>query len=187
MPDWDLTTTRCVSFPSHEPVLSKFSYVTIQVFEQSILTALEKLLPVIHSGVTVQTPYLYNFSSTTNTQIYSDLPSSTELKTYIFTHSLTREHCSRLGHSIGLWAKHFHSWAAAPAQENLRETMKGNEAMKELKYMVNYTTLISRIDGFPGVLERSRKVFEEVVNSVRSSLDKGDRMTLIHGDIWPGK
>jgi hypothetical protein len=187
MPDWDLTTTRCVSSPSHEPAPSKFSYVTTQDFEQSILTALEKLPPVIHSGITVQTPHIYNFSSATNTQIYSDLPSSTELKTYVLTHSLTQKQCLRLGHSIGLWANNFHSWAAAPVQDNLRENMKGNEAMKELKYMLNYTTLISRIDGFPGILEGSRKVFEEVVKSVRSNLDKGDRMTLIHGDFWPGK
>lgn len=159
--------------------------MTDQDYEQTILTALHQLPPAIHDGVTVQTPHLYNFSSSENTQIYSDLPSSTELKTYVLTHTLTQAQCSRLGQSIGLWAKQFHSWAAATEQEKLREAMKGT-AMKELKYSINYPQMVANIAKFPAILEGSSSVLEDVANDTKASMDREEGQ-IIHGDFWSGK
>ncbi|TVY83243.1 4-hydroxytryptamine kinase psiK [Lachnellula suecica] len=154
-------------------------------FEQTILTALQALPPVSHSGITVQTPKIYSFSLSTNTQIYSDLPDSTELKTYVLTHALTESQCSRLGCSLGKWAKAFHEWAAAPAQKEVRESMKGNTEMKELKYMINYTTLVATIANFPSILGECKSVFEAIAMDVRERLDN-EEGSLIHGDFWSG-
>ncbi|KAF4627319.1 hypothetical protein G7Y89_g10841 [Cudoniella acicularis] len=156
-------------------------------YEQAILKALETFPPVTNSEITVTTPKLYSFiyENDTGTQIYSDLPSSADLKTYALTHALMKEQCSRLGYSIGAWAKAFHIWAAAPEQKELREKMKGNTAMKELKYRLNYTNLVATIDNFPEILEASRGVFEEVAKETKEELDR-EEGSLIHGDFWSG-
>jgi len=158
----------------------------LQTFEQTILTALQDLPPAAHSGVTVKTPNIYNFDQESNTQIYSDLPASTELKSYALNHSLTQEQCMRLGCALGLWTKKFHAWAAAPEQRELREAMKGSTIMKELKYTINYSTLVATIARFPEILEDSRGVFEAVAKEVRERFDN-EEGSLIHGDFWSGK
>jgi fructosamine-3-kinase len=158
----------------------------LQDFEQTILTALQDLPPASYSGIVVQTPKIYSFDQKTNTQIYSDLPASTELKTYALTHSLTQEQCSRLGYVLGLWTKRFHEWAVALEQKELREAMKESTTMKELKYTINYATLVARIERFPEILEESRGVFEAVAKEVRDRFDN-EEGSLIHGDFWSGK
>jgi hypothetical protein len=158
-----------------------------QEFEETILAALHDLPPVLREGVTVQTPHLYYFFPETDTQIYSDLPSSLDLKTYVLKHPLTQAQCMHFGHAIGLWARHFHAWANAPEQGKLRESMKGNTAMLELKYRLNYgMNLIGTIDNFPELLEGSRKTFEALGMRVRDELDS-EEGSLIHGDFWSGK
>lgn len=160
--------------------------LTRQDFEQAILSGLEQLSPISHSGIKVKTPKLYTFSPETHTQIYSDLPSSTELKTYALTHSLTQAQCSRLGHALGLWAKTFHKWGAADQQQSLRKVMIGNVAMRELKYAINYPRLVATIEDFPNVLQASKEVLEAVAKDVRAWLDR-EEGSLIHGDFWSGK
>jgi hypothetical protein len=65
--------------------------------------------------------------------------------------------------------------------------MKGNVAMLELKYQINYgITLIDTIANFPDLLEGSRKAFEAVGKRVRDEMDTGPG-SLIHGDFWSGK
>jgi hypothetical protein len=156
-------------------------------FEQTILSALHDLPHISREGVTVETPKLYHFFPGSNTQIYSDLPSSLDLKTYVLKHPLEEPQCSRVGQALGLWTKRFHSWAAAPEQEKLRESMKGNTSMLELKYQLNYgTNLIGSIDNYPGLLEDSRETFKAVGKRAREDLDTG-RGRLIHGDFWSGK
>jgi hypothetical protein len=160
-----------------------------QDYEQTILTALHDLPPVTHEGITVQTPKIYFFSPETHTQIYSDLPSSLDLKNYVLTHthSITKSQCARLGYSLGAWAKAFHSWSQAPEQEKLKEYMRENTDMMELKYTMNYgSVLMDTISKFPEILEPSRGVFEEVAKSMREELD-GESGVLIHGDFWSGK
>jgi hypothetical protein len=160
-----------------------------QDYEQTFLTALHDLAPVIHEGITTQTPKLYLFSPETHTQVYSDLPSSLDLKNYVLTHShsITKSQCARLGYSLGAWAKAFHNWAQAPEQEKLKEYMRANKDVMELKYTMNYgSILMDTISKFPEILEGSRSVFEDVAKSVRRELD-GDGGVLVHGDFWSGK
>ena len=65
--------------------------------------------------------------------------------------------------------------------------MKGNTAMLELKYWLNYgSRLIDTIGIFPDMLEGSRTTFEALGKKVREELDSGEGH-LIHGDFWSGK
>jgi hypothetical protein len=64
--------------------------------------------------------------------------------------------------------------------------MKGNTAMKELKFQINYQTLVTTVDNFPGLLESSKPVFEKIRDDVRMMLDNSEGI-LIHGDFWSGK
>jgi len=45
--------------------------------------------------------------------------------------------------------------------------MKGNTVMKELKFQINYETLLSTIEKFPELLSDSRSVFQEVRDDAR--------------------
>lgn len=199
-PGFKLTADRCVSTPCSLSTnlvqlvdfVTRISHLTTdQTFEQEILTALQDFQPTTSNSISIQTPKLYHFFPETNTQIYSDFSSSTELKTYILTHTLTRADCSRLGTALGHWTKTFHQWAAAPEQEGLRKKMRESKVMRKLKFDINYTTLLAIIENFPDLLEGSRGVFEEVVEEMRGVLenleDEGDGGVLVHGDFWSGK
>ncbi len=156
-------------------------------FEQTILSALHDLPHKLTAGVIVGTPRLYHFLPGSNTQIYHDFPSSLDLKTYVLKHPLTKGQCDRLGYGLGSWTIYFHSWAAAPEQGKLRESMKGNTSMLEMKYQLNYgLNLMRTIDNSLGLLEASRETFEAVGRRVRGELDAGEGR-LIHGDFWSGK
>ena len=138
-------------------------------------------------AITIQSPKLYHFSPSTNTQIHSDLPSSTTLKTYFLTHTLTQEQCSHLGQGLGLWLKKFHAWGAEPEQERVREEMRGNTAMRDLKWWLNYGPNISAaIEKYSNILGPSKNIFDSVGSEIREMLDRGEG-TLTHGDFWSGK
>lgn len=63
--------------------------------------------------------------------------------------------------------------------------MKGNVAMRDLKFMINYEALVGTVERFPGVLEGCKGVFEAVREERRKELGEG--AVLIHGDFWSGK
>ncbi|KAH7342671.1 kinase-like domain-containing protein [Rhexocercosporidium sp. MPI-PUGE-AT-0058] len=167
-PGFKLTTTRCD-------------------YEQTILTALSTFPPIKHTNITIQTPTMHLFSASTNTQVYSDLPSSLDLKTYVLTYSSTLilPQCRRLGHALGLWTRNFHSWAQADEQKELVESMKGNVAMRDLKFMINYEALVGIVARFPGALKGCVEIFEKVREERRGEIG-GDEAVLIHGDFWSG-
>ncbi|KAL3423210.1 phosphotransferase [Phlyctema vagabunda] len=156
-------------------------------FEQSILTSLETLPAAATAGFSITTPRLYYFDSSANTQVYSDLNSSVDLKTYCLAHgtSLKAERCTGLGRALGLWSKQFHAWGAAPAQEGVRETIRGNTALRDLKYAINYAQVVATVPKFPEILASSKEIFEEVAKEVKERIDR-DEGTLIHGDFWTG-
>jgi fructosamine-3-kinase len=151
-----------------------------------ILTACQDLPPTTESLITIQTPKIYPFKPETNTQIYSDLALSTDLKTYALTNTLTHSECARLGFALGRWIKNFHTWGAAPEQASLREKMKESTEMRALKYQINYPTMVATIANFPEILEESREIFEAVAKDIKDRLDSEDG-DLIHGDFWTGK
>ncbi|KUJ21982.1 uncharacterized protein LY89DRAFT_778327 [Mollisia scopiformis] len=156
-------------------------------YERTILTDLHSFPTLVHAGIEVQTPHLYHFDKDTNTQVYSDLPSSLDLKTYVLTHaaSVTKLQCERLGYALGAWCKAFHVWGNSEERREVREEMKGNKAMRDLKFVINYQRLIASIESFPEILEEKRDLFEDVAQSVTKELNEkeGD---LIHGDFWSG-
>ncbi|KAF2671864.1 hypothetical protein BT63DRAFT_422377 [Microthyrium microscopicum] len=151
-------------------------------FEQAVSSALQSFSAPTYDNVTITVPRLYHFVSESNTQVQEDLFATIDLETYLKARKLTQQQCNRLGKSLGAWTKAFHSWGAAPEQESLREQMKGNVAMKDLKFWLNYGASVkSAIDRYSDTLEPCRKVLEEAGTEV----EKGAK-TLLHGDFWTG-
>jgi hypothetical protein len=151
-----------------------------------MLTALRSLKPAVYSNIHVTTPHLYQYSSVTDTQILSDYPNSLELKKYFTTHTVPSAQVIRLGVALGAWLKDFHLWAFEDAQRPLRESMKKNQLMVQLKFFVNYGRLLPTIDLFPAILEESRETFKNVEDLMRREMETGEG-DLIHGDFWSGK
>jgi hypothetical protein len=149
-----------------------------------MLTALGSLQPAIHSNIHVTTPHLYRYSSSTDTQILEDYPLSLEIKDYMTTHTIPSADVARLGIALGSWLKKFHAWGSEQAL--LRETMKKNQGMKQLKFRVNYGRLIPTIELFPTILEECRGVFVEMEERYKKEAAEEDG-ELIHGDFWSGK
>ena len=159
-----------------------------QLHEAAMLSSLRKLPPVNYQGVTVSTPALYHHNKETATLVISDYPESMEFKKYMTKHvsSLHPEPIQRLGVAIGKCLKNFHIWTAADSQKELRDVMQGNQAMKQLKWYVNYGRLEATIEKFPELLEGSRKLFQEIATTLKQEADDGTG-ALIHGDFWTGK
>jgi hypothetical protein len=64
--------------------------------------------------------------------------------------------------------------------------MEGNTAMRDLKYMINYPTLVATVESFPSILGASKALFEALAKKTREELDN-EMGPLIHGDFWSGK
>jgi fructosamine-3-kinase len=64
--------------------------------------------------------------------------------------------------------------------------MEDNAAMRDLKFEINYTTLVATVENFPEILEVSKGVFESVAKKTKEELDR-EKGSLIHGDFWSGK
>jgi hypothetical protein len=65
--------------------------------------------------------------------------------------------------------------------------MRGNHAMRDLKFWLNYgPNITAAVEKFPEILGPSKGVFESVGSDVRAMLDRGEG-TLTHGDFWSGK
>lgn len=151
-----------------------------------MLTALKSLNPAVSANIHVTTPHLYEYCSKTDTQILSDYLNSLELKKYFTTHTIPPAQATRLGVALGKWLKSFHLWASAEAQKPLKDTMKKNDQMVQLKFFVNYGRLLPTIELFPEILEQSRETFKGVEDMMRKEMEAG-KGDLIHGDFWSGK
>ncbi|KAJ5675464.1 hypothetical protein N7462_008361 [Penicillium macrosclerotiorum] len=162
-------------------------------FEGAILEALHAFPPYSSpAAITVKSPQLFHFDRETNTQIVEDCPDSIDLKHFLLSDvatDLSDPSARALGHSLGRWLRSFHDWAAAPEQAGVRATLAQNEALKNLKFYINYPMLLETIDNFPDVLGQSRTVFEQVRDSAAAELkrlDQDDEYGAIHGDFWTG-
>ncbi|KAI9743854.1 MAG: hypothetical protein M1818_002588 [Claussenomyces sp. TS43310] len=156
-------------------------------YEQMMLGALSSLPASNYKNVHVTTPKLYTYEEKTATLLISDYPCSLELKEYLTVYGATAppSQVLRLGISLGNWLKSFHMWASAPQQEMLREQMKKNSQMQNLKYLLNYGRLEASIDFYPDILEGSRTTFRDIATHFKEELN-ADEGTLIHGDFWSG-
>ncbi|KAF3395741.1 hypothetical protein F1880_007292 [Penicillium rolfsii] len=162
-------------------------------FEGAILKALDGLQSYESSQkIIVKTPRLFHFDKETNTQILEDLPDSVDLKHYLIS-DLSREiskiSARALGHSLGSWLRSFHKWASKPEQAETRGILGGNQALKTLKFYINFTWLLDTIQNFPAILEGSREIFEKVRDFAAEELKRteiDDEYNVIHGDFWTG-
>lgn len=158
--------------------------------EVECLKALSQLPPTT-GPYAVRTPRLYHFNPESNTQIQEYLPSALSLKEYALKHfsspdSSRKPLCLDLGRSLGVWLRHFHSWASLPEQSNFREKVKANEPMQKIKHMANYTTLVDTVANFPSILTDAKQVFEQIREATAKELDRPD-LQVTHGDFWTGK
>jgi hypothetical protein len=95
-----------------------------------------------------------------------------------------------LGHSLGSWLRAFHGWASKAEQAETKEILSKNQALKDLKFYINYTWLLDTIGNYPAILEDSREIFEKVRDFAAEELKKteyDDEYNVIHGDFWTGK
>lgn len=166
----------------------------IQHFENAILQALDGgLLSSSQENITVKTPRILHFDQETNTQIMEDLPNSLDLKNFLLSElaqDVSESSARSLGYSLGSWLRSFHEWGTKQEQRETRELLNQNRTMKDIKFYVNYSMLLDTIANFPGILEESRGVLEEVHKFAAAELKKEDRddeYGLIHGDFWTGK
>jgi hypothetical protein len=141
----------------------------------------------------VKTPCLFHFDKDTNTQILEDLPGSVDLKHFLISdvsRDMSKTSAQSLGHGLGSWLRAFHTWASKPEQAETREILSKNQALKNLKFYINYTWLLDTIDNFPAILEDSREVLEKVRDFAAEELEGtelDDEYNVIHGDFWTGK
>jgi len=59
-------------------------------------------------------------------------------------------------------------------------------AMRDLKYMINYSNLVATVENFPSILGPWKEIFKAVAKRTKEDLDE-ERGALIHGDLWSGK
>ncbi|KAJ6109936.1 hypothetical protein N7486_002171 [Penicillium sp. IBT 16267x] len=162
-------------------------------FEEAILQAMDGLSSHSQeSEMTVKTPRVFHFNKETNTQIMEDLPNSLDLKSFLLSElskGVSESAGHALGRSVGTWLRVFHDWAGQPEQAECRSLLAQNESMKDLKFYINYPMLMNTIVNFPGILEESRNVFEELKNFAAEEMKKSDQendIGIIHGDFWTG-
>lgn len=115
-------------------------------------------------------PRLFLFSEETNTQILEDLDDTTDLKTVLqFPGSIKsspRGISVSLGYALGSWLRAFHSWTSAPAQAVLRAKIRGNEAMRILKYQMTYGSFLSILKLYPKVIESHLETLQAVKDAI---------------------
>lgn len=141
----------------------------------------------------MKTPRVFHFDQENNTQVLEDLPNSIDLKNFLLSdlsHGVSETSGRAIGRSLGSWLKSFHNWASESEQADSRSLLAQNGTMKDLKFYVNYSMLMDTIANFPGILEDSRGVFEELKDFAAAELKKSeeeDGYGIIHGDFWTGK
>lgn len=59
--------------------------------------------------------------------------------------------------------------------------------MQMLKNTINYASLVSSIDRYPGILSDVRDILEQVKKMSEDEMANEDNLQIIHGDFWTGK
>ena len=147
--------------------------------------------------VIIKSPKLLHFSRSTYTQVMEDLPDSVDLKTFLLSSDIServsKEWVLFIGRTIGSWLRSFHVWSVHPAQAEFAKQLAENTVMRDLKFSINYDSLVSMIDAYPDILgdSHTRSVFKRVRDAAAAELEDADTQdgTIgpIHGDFWSGK
>ncbi|RDW70749.1 phosphotransferase family protein [Aspergillus mulundensis] len=144
--------------------------------------------------ITVKPPKLFHFSPATYTQVMEDLPDAVDLKTFFLSsgvsQGISKDWTLAIGRTLGTWLRSFHVWSAAGAQTEFAEQLAANTVMRDLKFSINYDSLVSMVDAYPDILgdDRTRAVFQEVRDAAAAELGdtQSDDTGPIHGDFWSG-
>jgi hypothetical protein len=129
----------------------------------------------------VKTPRLY--LQLVNTQVFEDFQNMIGLNSFLVNSLPTQSLSTSIGHALGAWTRCFHTWASEPAQAGLRNEIKKNEPMRQLKRRITYDIFIPILEKFPEVLGSHRKALEDVKVWATGVNDS----EIIHGDFWSGK
>ncbi|KAL5052127.1 hypothetical protein BDW71DRAFT_202258 [Aspergillus fruticulosus] len=146
--------------------------------------------------ITVKSPRILHFSPSTYTQVMEDLPGAVDLKTFLlspdFSERISKEWTLSIGRTLGAWLRSFHVWSAHPAQADLAKQLAENTVMRDLKFSINYDSLVSMIDAYPDILgdSHTRSVFKKVRDAAAAELEdtytQDATIGPIHGDFWSG-
>ncbi|PWY78442.1 phosphotransferase enzyme family protein [Aspergillus sclerotioniger CBS 115572] len=168
------------------------------LIEESILESLNDFPSTIHrrelgegrtQEVTAKTPHLFTFNRETNTAVVEDLPDSLDLKSFLISRSasnnVSQEWAYSIGRALGSWLRSFHLWADKEAQAGVAAEMEKNRSMRDLKFTVNYDTLMNTIDRYHTILGEYRDMFSKVRDMATAELSRKDKdgFGIIHGDF----
>ena len=159
-----------------------------------MLQALEKFYPAATSGrIVVKTPVSYLADEETKVHAMEDICDGVDLRSKLTSQIpsiFQAPYISSLGFAVGDWLWKFHDWAAEPDQAHLREQIRENRAMRELKGRVTYGVLISALEAFPEILSPYRVVLEYAVQDAARDFQRPQHTErgwgVIHGDLWAG-
>jgi hypothetical protein len=143
--------------------------------------------------ITARAPKLLHFDPPTYTQVMEDLPSAADLKTFLLsasdTEKISKEWTLSIGRTLGIWLRSYHLWISEAAQADVAAQFEKNQQMRNLKFSINYDSLVTMIDTYPDLLASSRSTFEKVRERAAAELEEtpGGAIGPIHGDFWSGK
>jgi hypothetical protein len=150
-----------------------------------MLKAMSGQIQIIWHGVTVSSPYLYRFFPEINTTAISRIPDPIQVQVCLSDKILDETNVFRVGASLGRWMRKFHDWGAAPEQASLREEMKKNTGMAEMRYGITYGRLEPVIAMYPAIFKGSTAIFANLEQQMKAEIlaeaSAGDQ--LIHGDF----
>lgn len=179
---------------AHESCLIIYIY---QLFEVTMLNALDSFPLTIVDNLHVRTPHIYLFDQKTNTQLLEDLPDAIDVKTVLefptVSSVLAQPISTAIGRALGIWLRSFHSWVSEPAQANLQRDMAKNTSMRKVRYGISYGAFLDVVQKFPEIWESSRTTLEEVRDMATAEYAKttgdevGENWGIIHADFWSGK
>ena len=157
-----------------------------------MLQALESFYPAESSGkILVKTPASYLADDETKVHAMEDIRDGVDLRAKLTSQIpsiFQSPYISSLGFAVGDWLWKFHDWAAEPDQAHVRDHIRENRAMRELKGRVTYGVLLSALEPFPEILNPYRVVLEYAVQDAARDFQSPQHHErgwgVIHGDLW---
>lgn len=149
-----------------------------------MLEAMNDQIQIISHDVTVSALRLYRFFPEINTATLSSMPDPIQVQDCLSDKILDDTNVFRIGASLGRWMRRFHDWGSAPEQAPLREEMKKNTGMAEMRYSITYGRLEPVIAMYPAIFEGSAAIFTNLEQRMKAEIQTGTSGDqLIHGDF----
>lgn len=103
---------------------------------------------------------------------------------------------SAVGFALGVWLHTLHHWSQQPPQSEMRATIEGNEASRDLKWRTTYASIVAFASTFPTITEEDLEVLREVRAKAEREHEEATQghvpehtasYGIVHGDFWIGK